>query len=496
MRRTAILCSLLAALLLVSACDSFLEVDPETFVSSDEFYQNPSQIDLAVTGLYANVQGLYNTLQWGFGEFRSDNTSFQFNPNDRGGSPFEAIDWFILNADNGNINAYWNVSYTGITRANYILASIENIEYGEGDAGTKAVRTGEAQFFRAFHYFNLIRLYGAVPIVTDLITTPQESAEPQRQPVDEVYSQVILPDLESAIANLPETSTPQGRVTEGAARMLLAQAHMWRENWSAAEEQLRAVVNSGQYMLLDDYARIFVPSNAYNAEVIWGLRWVGGNDDGEDASFMVRFAPYNSGKQVIGAGFEAFNGVGSRSGVNQPTQSIIDAYEEGDARRPVSVSTFAVVNDEGDTTAVEPYIEKYCCYMVKAGQESAYWPVYRYADTLLMLAEALFEQGNAGEALTYVNQVRERAELDPLGSLTEEALRHERRVELAFENHRWFDLVRWGIAEETMLEHGEQQKMLKPDIVIDEAYTNIRTLLAIPSREVAAFGYEQNPGWE
>ena len=480
---------LLLAALLVPACDGFLEVEPETFVSTDDFYENESQVTLAVNGLYADVQGLYGTLQWAYGEFRSDNTSFQFNPDDRGGSDFEAIDWFLLAPDNPNVAAYWNSAYNGIARANFILASVEDVPFE--DEATAAQRTSEAEFFRAFHYFNLVRLYGDVPIVTEPVTSPEASAEFQRRPVADVYGEVILPDLQAAVAGLPEVAAPAGRLTRGAAQTLLAKAHLEREDWAAAEEPLRAVVGSGQYALLDDYADVFDPGNAGNAEVIFSVQYVGGNDDGEAANFMVRFAPYNSGTQVIGQGVEGFGGVGSRSGVNQPTQDLIDAYEEGDVREAASLSTF-FLTAEGDTVR-EPYIEKYCCYMVKAGQESANWPVFRYADVLLMLAEALLEQGNAGEALVYVNEVRARAGLDALGALTEEALRQERRVELAFENHRWFDLVRWGVAEETMRAHGERQKALRPDVVIAEAYLDIATRLPLPAAEVEAWGYEQNP---
>ena len=490
MRRLSFTGLLLAALL-VPACDSFLEVEPETFVSTDDFYENESQVALAVNGLYADLQSLYGTLQWAYGEFRSDNTSFQFNPNDRGGSPFEAIDWFLLSADNGNIAAYWNNAYNGIARANFILASVEDVPFT--DESVKAERTAEAKFFRAFYYFNLVRLYTDVPIVTEPVTSPGVAAEFQRRPVEEVYSQVILPDLQEAIDGLPDVAAPFGRLTKGAARTLLAKAYLEREDWAAAEEQLRAIVDSGQYMLLADYADVFVPGNANNAEIIFSIQYVGGNDDGEDGSFMVRFAPFNSGTQVIGQGVEGFGGVGSRSGLNQPTESLIDAYEEGDVRKAASLSTF-FLTAEGDTVR-EAYIEKYCCYMVKAGQESTNWPVFRYADVLLMLAEALLEQGNAGEGLTYLNEVRARAGLEGLAALTEEALRQERRVELAFENHRWFDLVRWGIAEETMRAHGEQQKALRPDIIPPEAYTTISTRLAIPAAEVQAWGYEQNPEW-
>ena len=493
MRRTPATALLLAALLLLPACDGFLEVEPETFVSTDDFYENESQVTLAVNGLYADVQSLYATLQWAYGEFRSDNTTFQFNPDDRGGAPFEAIDWFLLSPDSPDIANYWNNAYNGIARANFILASIDDVPFT--DEPVKAERTAEAEFFRAFHYFNLVRLYGDVPIVTEPVTSPSASAEFQRRPVEEVYDQVILPDLQAAVAGLPDVAAPFGRLTRGAARALLAKAHLEREDWAAAEEPLRAIVNSGQYMLLENYADVFDPGNANNAEIIFSIQYVGGNDDGEDGSFMVRFAPFNSGTQVIGQGVEGFGGVGSRSGLNQPTQSMIDAYEEGDVRKAASVGAFAVRSDQGDTTAVEPYIEKYCCYMVKAGQESTNWPVFRYADVLLMLAEALLEQGNAGEGLTYVNEVRARAGLEGLAALTEEALRQERRVELAFENHRWFDLVRWGIAEETMRAHGEQQKALKPDIIPPEAYTTISTRLAIPAAEVQAWNYEQNPEW-
>ncbi len=478
------------AVLALPACDDFLNVEPETFVSTDNYYKTPGQVDLAVTGLYANAQTLHNTLQWGFGEFRSDNTTFQFNPQDRGGSPFEEIDWFLMNADNGNIASYWDVTYSGIMRANFILNSIDPVPYT--DEALKATRKGEAQFFRAFHYFNLVRLYGDVPIVKEPITSPAASAEPQRRPVDEVYSEVIIPDLEAAVAGLPETTSQFGRITKGAARTLLAKVYMERKNWAAAETQLRAIVSSNRYSLLPNYAAIFNPNNMNNPEIIWGVLYIGGNDDGEAGNFMTRFAPFNSGKQVIGQGVEGFNGVGSRAGLNQPTQDLIDTYEPGDRRKDASLRTY-FLSARGDTVR-EAYIQKYCCYMVKAGQESTIWPVYRYADVLLMLGETLLEQGRAAEGATFVNQVRQRAGLAPLATLTTETLRRERRVELAFENHRWFDLVRWGIAEPVMRTHGNQLKQQRP-IIPPEAFTTIRTLLAIPGAEVRAWGYTQNPGW-
>lgn len=494
-RRIILIGTLVSTLCLVAACDGFLQVEPETFVSSESFYENESQIRLAVNGLYANVQSLHNQLQWTFSEMRSDNTSFQYNPGNRGRVEHEDADLFLMDAGNRFVESYWDISYNGISRANNILTSIGEVSFQ--DEGTELTRTGEAQFFRAFHYFNLVRLYGRIPIVTEPLTSPEEAGQPQRASIDSVYEQVIIPGALNAIENLPESysSSQRGRITKGAARTLLAKTYMVREAWNDAEGQLRAIVESGQYRLLDDYGAIFEPSNKNNDEIVFSVQYLGGEDNGEASDFMsgqLGFAPYNSGTAVIGTGVEGFTGVHTTAGRNQPTQDMIEAYENGDERKPASMKTFFVTT-EGDTVH-EAYINKYCCHMVKAGQENVNWPVYRYADVLLMLSEALFRQGQVGEARTHINQVRERADLDPLSTLDEEAIRRERRVELAFENHRWFDLLRWNIAEGVLQDHGEGQKELKEPLP-SEAYTNIRTLLPIPDEEVQSFGYEQNPGY-
>ena len=484
----------LAALVLVAGCD-VLDPDPP-FPTTANYYQTEDQIELAVVGLYSTPRDLHNTLQWAFGEMRSDNTSFQFNAADRGGSDFEAIDEFTMSADNGAIAGYWNTAYNGIAQANYVLRSIDDVSFG--DEARRGARKAEALFMRAWLHFQLVRLYGDVPLVLETLTARDEAVARQRDPVDVVYTEGVIPDLDQAVALLQGFSqTDPGRITEGAARTLLADVHMTRRDWAAAVAQLEAVTRLG-YALEADYADVFDPANKNGPESIWEVQYTANPELGQASGFTKRFAPFNSGRDVI-SNPNAPVAVSTQSGRNQPTDDLIEAYEEGDLRFPVSVGVYedgdAAFDDE---TTAEPYVNKYNFGLNDTGQEDTNWPVYRYGGVLLMLAESLVEAGRAGEAQPYLDAVRGRAGLAPVPA-TREAIRDERRVELAFENQRWFDLLRWGTAEERMRAHGEQQKAEKgvqpTGAVAPGAYTTVRTLLAIPAGQVMTYGYRQNPGW-
>ena len=475
--------------------DDFLDIQPETFTTAEDFYQTPEQIELAVNGIYGVVQQLHDQQQWAFGEFRSDNTSFQYNPGDRGRADFEAIDEFTMTSDNPNILSYWTIAYGGVSRSNQVLTNIEGVTFN--DEQEQRTRTGEAQFFRAFNYFNLVRLYGEVPIITTPITVPEEAAQLDRRPVEEVY-ELIIQDAQDAISNLPDSysGTDVGRITSGAARTLLAKVHMTQGNFAEAVPILQAITG---YSLLPNYEQIYNPANKNHAESIFEIQYFGGNNLGEASDFMsgnFGFFPYNSGDNLVD-----FGSVSGLAGYNIPTSDMINAYEAGDLRRPVSVAyyTFAVDSVTNDSV---PYINKYNYPLLDINREDVNWPVYRYADVLLMLAESLNEQGYPNQpAFDLLNQVRNRAGLPALTAADvdsqeafREAIAQERRVELAFENHRWFDLLRTDRAVSVMQAHGVQQKAEKGTVSAN-AYTDIRTLLAIPAEEVRRWGYEQNSGW-
>jgi len=489
----------LPLLVVFAGCDSVLDVKPSTFSGSTTYYQNQDQFVKAINGVYASIQGDYasggHLVTWG--EMRSDNTTFQYNEADRGGIHIEAFDEFMVTIDNGVVNNLWASAYDDIKETNVILDRITDVSFR--DEALKERIIGEAKFLRALSYFNLVRMFGGVPLMLHEVSEPSETFAEKRNSVDEVYQQIVN-DLQDAIARLPESYSGLdiGRATEGAARMLLADVHITRKNWQDALTQLREVEAMG-YSLLPNYADIFDPDNKNNAESIFEIQFDGAID-GEASNFIYRYAPFNSGTDIIPFGDLSF----SSSGENIPTADLIRAYEPGDLRKDASIAWYV---KEGNAQYTDvalgdsiPFVKKFWHPFDQPGRAHENFPVYRYAETLLMLAETLNELGQTGDAHQYINQVRVRADLDPLQGLSQDQMRdaiaRERRVELAFENKRWPDLIRTGKAVEVMNAHGMEMRSRSPRLGAAYNVTENKLLLPIPEREMRLNPhFEQNPGW-
>ncbi|NAS10545.1 RagB/SusD family nutrient uptake outer membrane protein [Poritiphilus flavus] len=489
MKNNTILSMLLSTtIFLFVGCDDFLDQAPETFQTPQNFFETEDQINQAIAGIYNTNRRLMNGEHWRFGENRSDNSSFQFNPADRGGISNEEVDLFLMLSANPNLGGYWNTSYSGISRVNFALESIDGVTFN--DEAIKDIRRGEILFLRSWFYFNLVQLFGDVPYVTSAGDSPEEILSDEflvRTPVDQVYTN-ILADTQEAIDLLPnQNNTESGRATLGAALMLKAKMHMALQEFPAAEALLEQIQGLS-YSLQADYASIFAPDNKNNSEMVFEIQYSFALGQGSD--FISRFVPFNSGSDILGENGPA----GSRAGQNQPTQSLIDLYDADDARFLHNISFY----DDG--TTVEPWMSKfnYGFEVVGTNAQDVNFPMFRYADALLMLAEC-YEETGGGDPVPLLLQVRSRSMPDP-GLSTEESsdleqtIADERRRELAFENHRWFDLLRTGKAVEVMTAHGIDQKAQKPTVPA-EAYTNIRTLLGIPLGQVEEFGFTQNEGW-
>lgn len=468
------------------SCEDFLDETPETFNTPQGFFKTEDQINEAVAGIYNTNRGLMNGAHWRFGENRSDNTSFQFNPADRGGINNEEVDLFLMLSANPNLASYWNTSYSGISRANFALENIDRVEFVNEE--NRDIRRGEILFLRSWFYFNLAQLFGDVPFVTSAGDTPDEILSDEflvRVPVNQVYAN-ILADVQEAIDVLPDqNNTESGRATLGAALMLKAKMHMVLQEFSEAEALLEQMQNLG-YSLQADYASVFAPDNKNNSEMVFEIQYSFAL--GQASNFVSRFVPFNSGNDILGESGPA----GSRAGQNQPTQSLIDLYDADDARFTHNISFY----DDG--TTVEPWMSKFNYGFEDQGLQDVNFPMFRYADALLMLAECYNETGG-GDPVPLLLQVRSRSMPDPSLSTEEladleQTIADERRRELAFENHRWFDLLRTGKAVEVMTAHGIEQKAQKPTVP-EEAYTNIRTLLGIPLGQVEEFGFTQTEGW-
>lgn len=472
----------------------FLNLDPQSTETVNTFYETESDIKQAVSGCYTPLRDLGRINYWLFGEMRSDNSSFQYNNTNRGlESQREFIDEFLVSATAESVLEFWEISYKGIANCNDVLGAIGNVEMADA---SRNQYTGEAEFIRAFHYFNLVRQYGGVPLRLKSVASPDESKSEGRASVEEVYNAIIT-DITDAAGKLPATYTAadKGRVTKGAAETLLAKVYMTQNNWDAAIPLLRSAMTRG-YALLPDYKQLLNPANKNNIESIFELQYLG-SDPELSSDFLYVFAPFTSGSIVTG---DASVGLDVSSGWNIPTADMLAAYETGDKRKDACVSLGYI---ENGNFIDQPYVIKYNWGFTGPRRTDVNFIVLRYADVLLMLAECLNEKGYAanGEAFNLLNQVRTRAGLEDKTAAQvasqqpfRDAIAHERQVELAFENHRWYDIVRTGKAVAIMTAHGQREAQLKPNLP-PGAYivTENKLLLPIPQREVTIDNLEQNP---
>jgi hypothetical protein len=390
-----------------------------------------------------------------FGDIRADDAEVHVIKNNN----HSESDLFIMNSINGLINSTWQNFYNIIFRANMVL---DRIEAADPSVVTNKNRyIAEAKFLRAFAYFNLVRIYGDVPLVT-LPISSVEALETPRSGTDAVY-QLIISDIASAEPDLPTeySGSSVGRVTRGAAKSILGKIYLDRHDYVNAESKLQEVTTMG-YKLLDNYNDLFNYSlDEHHSEYIFDVEYAAGQNV---ANSLTNDLLPNS------AAFEAFYGIAGIGGETlNPTEALRSLFEENDTRKDVTVATFGGwINGDGEFVAFPPatgrsWTKKYIAPVAVSGQSPCNWKVTRYGDVVLMYAEALNENGKTSEALTWLNMIRTRAGVSTYSDLsqeeTREAIYTERRLELSFEGHRWFDLVRYGRAYDTMREKGMAQYM-------------------------------------
>lgn len=448
---------IIAIILLIvnpSCKDDFLEKTDPTKISSELFFSNETEVTQAVNGVYSLLQGIINT-QYLFNELISDNTTVDFNPDSRSeANGIEAFDFWTLNSAVDEITEMYEGLYNALYNINYSLSKLENATI------TDAVKNeceGQLKFLRAYFYFQLTQYFGDVVLITEPLDAPSQAWDYLRESQDNVYTQ-IEDDLKDAVSKLPVSydSENTGRITKGAALTLLGRVYLTKKQYAEATQTLAEVLPLG-YALVPSYADVFDPEKKNGSESIFEVQYQGGNDLGEHSNFIYVFAPRLSEGAITGWAQS------TPGGWNIPTLDMIAAYEEGDLRKDASIGLDFISPVTGQ---IVPYIKKYAHPHSIYGQTDDNWPVFRYADVLLMLAESINEQdGPTADAYAYLNEVRQRAGLDPLSGLNQQSLREkvlkERRVELAFENWRWFDLKRTVSASELVSflnEYGIQEK--------------------------------------
>lgn len=498
----------IVALLFNSCSSDFLDLGPQHYGNETNFFKTEDHFDQAINGVYEalrGVHGFYGTLM---SEMRSDNTHYTRYEADRSQHQYEEAVDFTNDALNTMTDDMYYNCYLGISRANSVLDRIEGTPFSED---FKNHIIGQARFLRAYFYFQLVQYYGGVPLYLHEVKGVEDSFLP-RSSVEDVYT-TIINDALDAVSKLPVVKFPQdGSATQGAARMLLAYSLISQPNkdYAGAEAQLKEILKMG-YELLPDYGSIYEPSNKNHKESLFEIQYQQG-DQGQQSDWLYYFIPRMTEGEII-TGVAGSNTI-SLGGWNVPTQEMLDSYEPGDLRVNPSVAVAAGHNDEYDRFVCDKvfnvsdsgindypvfyyFINKYRHPHIKIKNTDDNWPVYRYSDVLLLLAECLVEQGRAGEATPYVNQVRQRAGLNPLTNVDTESVANERRHELAFEGHRWFDLLRTGEAIEVMNEYGKRMKALYPYLT-DRTYqvTKEKLLFPIPFREIQINSQlEQNTGY-
>ena len=525
-----------AALSLLS-CKGWLNEDGPMVNRVGDYFTGPESALQVVTAAYTPLMWEYqNTYfsEWFIGDIASDD-ALKGGQNISDMSAAYEFDNFKTVSNNELLLQYYRAQCQGIARANLAIEQIPAMTLD--DALTQELRdrfVGEARFLRAFYYFRLVRLFGGVPRVEAPIYSSEKWKQP-RASVEDIYA-LILEDLTFAAAHLPKKSeydpADMGRATSGAAQAMLLKAHLYLAGWYAnsgnsarASEEYSAAVSAGkafltdqaaEYSLCPEYADNFTLQGENGPESVFEIQYMldGMSDYGEGNGFsrgtfseVLMRSRSNAFGEYIGWGF------------NHPTQNLYDEYEEGDPRRAATilVPTDAEITNESDEIYLgNRYLNLKRTLLMK---DRTYYPLdhdsrgeinniqIRLADVYLMYAEASLENGDALAAKEYMEKVRARARGEaeilpafPYGTYSDtpedlrKALRHERRVELAMEGHRWFDLCRWGVASEVMTaymegETSEAKAQMSPFI------KGKHELMPIPQKEVELGSLDQNPNY-
>lgn len=426
----------------LSGCKDFLTDKPESVLTQVNFFTNPARINEGILGCYA---GMATSLkdEWMYTELRSDNTCM-FNTGSSSSANSNQVDLTALRPSTSlpSLQDYWYKTFQNISDINAVLPSVADNKYVVIE-NQRAQYEGELLFMRAYHYYNLVNLFGDMFKVT-IVIGPNEAKKIVRSPVNDIYNEIIIPDLIKSANEAPDSysSNDIGRITKWAAKSLLAKVYMMlggANNLVLAKSLLQEVLAAPQLGLLtgtNGYANVFSVSNEMNKEIIFAIRYKGGAT-GIGSPFWGTFAPVGSAN--------IFLAIGSPLGFNTPTPEIMSLFNANtkDIRKDACFRVWV----KSSTSAV-PYISKYIDPTITQSlQGENDWIVIRYADIILLFAEILAQDGNFSIAHQQVNIIRSRAGLDPVGPFLskEEALDavyNERRLEFAFEDQRWFDLLR------------------------------------------------------
>ena len=434
-----------------------LNLSPISSIGETSFYQDENQVQGGVIAIYDGIQELPKT-EFALTEMRSDNTRSRIGQGDIG--EFEI---YRIQPTNFYVSQYWKDNYNVVFRSNRVLGALDVMQ----DENLRLQFEGEAKFARALSHFNLSNAYGDVPILDKEVGFTDEDFIEYlaKDPVSDVLG-FIISDLQDAIELLPNRgSTQEGRATKGAAKALLAKVFLTIGNYQSAVILTRELLNDSNYSLVEDYSEIFYTEQ--NSEIIFAIPYIA--DDSSEGQ---------------GWGFEMTLACGTC--YNFLADNFRNAVTIEDTERA------AVLFNSSDDETIGKYLPNSSNIRL-AGND---WIVLRLADVYLMHAEAIMAGTNAtsdSEAIDAYNAIRSRVGLQTLltdgsATLTKEMLLYERRIELAFENHRFYDLMRFGVAQEILSLHASSE---------GNTFTETDLLNPIPQAEINISEglLEQNPGY-
>ncbi|RYD80325.1 MAG: RagB/SusD family nutrient uptake outer membrane protein [Sphingobacteriales bacterium] len=447
MKRNKIIFVFAIGLLTFSGC-SKLDEKPESLLVTNQFYQNESQATAAVTAayrkLYDSGQSLYNGLFQIGVEMATDD--YEAGPRARN-AHVRAISGLTHDSSNDRMEQLWKQSYDAINVSNIAIEKIALISADQISVHARAQLINEAKFLRALHYFNLVRWFGDVPLILKETTSlDDESLYVAKSPEADIYAQIIkdLKDAEALPTPVQQAAKDLGRATAGSAKSLLSKVYLTQKDWANAAAKSKEVIDSKWYSLFDNFADVFNVATKNGREHIFSAQFQG-NSGYQGNSLASRSASAD----VPGINGDYADALHTAGG-------LFVSYTNEDTRKAVTFVTQLVSPTDGKLYTFAPQFNKYYDPAVvgNQSQSSKNTPIIRYAEVLLIYAEALNElnRGPNADAYAAIDLVRQRARISKLADISptlnesdfRDAVFQERRKELVYEYQRWFDLVRRG----------------------------------------------------
>ncbi len=526
----------------LAACTDWLTEERPNSTSLKDFFITTEAARQAVNGCYAPISyefdGTYFN-EWIVGDIASDDSIK--GGQTLGESPdIYDIENFKTVPSNGMLLSFYRAQFLGIARCNEAISSITAMDESYIDEPNRAQLIAEAKFLRAYYYFRLVRMYGGVPMPLAPVTSSDDWKMP-RESAETIYAQ-IEKDFTDAEAVLPErdgyAADDLGRATKGAAQAMLMKINLYQKKYDKVLQWGKKIITevggAGKYELVPNFFSQFYLANEWGTESVWEVQYVKdimsdysglGQVFGNFTAIQTRSRSEKLGGTII---VNTENGTSSIQnsagwGYNKPSQDLYDEFEAGDPRREWTIVTptdAEITNASDEIHYGNRYIGRKYMYECEVNNTNGIFrfelpfldgntpmrcPLnrkeIRYSDVLLMYAEAAIESGQETDtAKALIDKVRARVGLPAVAAATREALRHERRVELAMEGHRWFDLVRWGIAAETMNAYAAKYTTANGAATTEgdamaPFIAGKHELMPIPQEEIRLSGITQNPNY-